>query len=228
MTPCCHTGTHRSGLTDVFSLARRRTPRWSSVMPLYEYKCEACGKRFEVIRKFSDPPLEVCTQCGKGPIQRLKSSPAIQFKGTGWYITDYSQKGKSGAEPSSSSKDETKKPDAGSTDASTAKADSAGASGSRRAQIVIGDLTGRLLAAPRVFPDTHAAVRQVRGAAARSRRRPSGNPPCCRCRAARRTPCRRITADRVRSCRRPLVSWISPVRSLAVASSAGKMSGVST
>jgi putative FmdB family regulatory protein len=64
-------------------------------MPLYEYQCEACGRRFEVIRKFSDPPLETCTLCGKGPVQRLLSSPAIQFKGSGWYITDYAQKGKS-------------------------------------------------------------------------------------------------------------------------------------
>jgi putative FmdB family regulatory protein len=65
-------------------------------MPLYEYECGACGERFELIRKFSDPPVETCTVCGKGPVQRLFSSPAIQFKGTGWYITDYSQKGKSG------------------------------------------------------------------------------------------------------------------------------------
>jgi putative FmdB family regulatory protein len=63
-------------------------------MPLYEYKCEACGGRFEVIRKFSDPPVETCRACGGSPVHRLISSPAIQFKGTGWYITDYSQKGK--------------------------------------------------------------------------------------------------------------------------------------
>jgi putative FmdB family regulatory protein len=61
-------------------------------MPLYEYQCEACGERFEKIRKFSDPPLEVCEKCGKGPITKLLSSPAIQFKGTGWYITDYAKK----------------------------------------------------------------------------------------------------------------------------------------
>ena len=73
-------------------------------MPLYEYKCEACQKRFEVIRKFSDPELEVCTQCGKGPVQRLQSSPAIQFKGSGWYITDYAQKGKSGSDKGGSDK----------------------------------------------------------------------------------------------------------------------------
>ena len=65
-------------------------------MPLYEYECDACGCRFEVIqKKFSDPPVEVCKECGKGPVHRLLSSPAIQFKGSGWYITDYAQKGKS-------------------------------------------------------------------------------------------------------------------------------------
>ena len=64
-------------------------------MPLYEYECDACARRFEVIQKFSDPAPEACRHCGKGPVHRLASSPAIQFKGTGWYITDYAQKGKS-------------------------------------------------------------------------------------------------------------------------------------
>lgn len=72
-------------------------------MPLYEYQCEACQRRFEVIRKFSDPELQVCTLCGKGPVQRLLSSPAIQFKGSGWYITDYAKK-KSGNADSAGSK----------------------------------------------------------------------------------------------------------------------------
>lgn len=66
-------------------------------MPLYEYQCQACGARFELIRKFSDPPLEQCTKCGSGPIDRLVSSPAFQFKGSGFYATDYAQKGKQGA-----------------------------------------------------------------------------------------------------------------------------------
>jgi putative FmdB family regulatory protein len=70
-------------------------------MPLYEYECGACGERFEVIQKFSDGPVEVCRKCGKGPVQRLVSSPAIQFKGSGWYITDYAQKGKT-SDPGSS------------------------------------------------------------------------------------------------------------------------------
>ena len=60
-------------------------------MPLYEYECERCGKRFEVIQRFSDEPLSACTACG-GPVHRLLSSPAVQFKGTGWYVTDYPRK----------------------------------------------------------------------------------------------------------------------------------------
>ena len=65
-------------------------------MPLYEYECDACGQRFEVIQqKFSDPPPEKCLKCGKGPVHRQLSSPAIQFKGSGWYITDYARKGSS-------------------------------------------------------------------------------------------------------------------------------------
>ena len=81
-------------------------------MPLYEYECDACGQRFEVIRKFSDPPLDACTRCQKGPVRRLLSSPAIQFKGTGWYITDYAQKGKTDKSDSTG----TAKPDAKSDD----------------------------------------------------------------------------------------------------------------
>ena len=72
-------------------------------MPLYEYECEACGKRFEKIMKFSDPPLEVCQHCGKGPIRKLFSSPAIQFKGSGFYITDYKKSGGGGDSGKSSS-----------------------------------------------------------------------------------------------------------------------------
>jgi len=60
-------------------------------MPLYEYQCDACGHRFEVIRKFSDEPLEGCPKCG-GHIQKLISAPAFAFKGSGWYVTDYAKK----------------------------------------------------------------------------------------------------------------------------------------
>jgi putative FmdB family regulatory protein len=93
-------------------------------MPLYEYECDACGKRFEVIQKFSDPHADTCTQCGKGPVRRLLSSPAIQFKGSGWYITDYAQKGKSGGGDSSAKKDESKKTESSTTDSAKTKSDS--------------------------------------------------------------------------------------------------------
>jgi len=65
-------------------------------MPLYEYRCEACHHQFEKIQKFSDDPITVCPSCGKGPVVKLLSSPAIQFKGSGWYITDYAKKSDSG------------------------------------------------------------------------------------------------------------------------------------
>jgi putative FmdB family regulatory protein len=69
-------------------------------MPLYEYRCESCAHRFERIQKFSDPPVETCPQCS-GQVKKLLSAPAIQFKGSGFYITDY---GKSGAGDSKSEK----------------------------------------------------------------------------------------------------------------------------
>jgi putative FmdB family regulatory protein len=64
-------------------------------VPLYEYSCTACG-RFEVLQKLSDSPLKACPTCG-GEIHRLLSAPAIQFKGTGWYVTDYARKSSSGS-----------------------------------------------------------------------------------------------------------------------------------
>jgi len=60
-------------------------------MPLYEYECDACGHRFEVIQKFSDAPIETCPSCG-GPVHKLQSAPAFQFRGTGFYATDYAKK----------------------------------------------------------------------------------------------------------------------------------------
>ena len=70
-------------------------------MPLYEYQCDNCGHRFEVIQKFSDAPVAVCPKCG-GPVTKLFSSPAIQFKGSGFYITDYARKSDSATTPASS------------------------------------------------------------------------------------------------------------------------------
>jgi len=69
-------------------------------LPLYEYECTECGQRIEKIQKFSDSPLTKCEKCG-GKLERLVSSPAIQFKGSGWYVTDYARK--SSTLPSSSS-----------------------------------------------------------------------------------------------------------------------------
>ena len=71
-------------------------------MPLYEYECDACGKRFERIQKFSDPLPDACPHCGKSPVRKLLSSPAIQFKGSGFYITDYAKKSSSEAGSKSS------------------------------------------------------------------------------------------------------------------------------
>ena len=68
-------------------------------MPLYEYECDACGHRFEKIQKFSDPLEDTCPKCG-GSVHKLMSSPAIQFKGSGFYITDY-PKGDKGSAPKS-------------------------------------------------------------------------------------------------------------------------------
>jgi putative FmdB family regulatory protein len=81
-------------------------------MPLYEYQCESCGKVTEKIQlKFSDPPLDACPACG-GKVTKLVSSPAIQFKGSGWYITDYARKSSGGE--SKSSGGESKSSDSGS------------------------------------------------------------------------------------------------------------------
>lgn len=63
-------------------------------MPLYDYHCHRCGETFEVRQKFADPLLTVHESCG-GELERMISAPALQFKGTGWYITDYAKNGKS-------------------------------------------------------------------------------------------------------------------------------------
>jgi putative FmdB family regulatory protein len=75
-------------------------------MPLYEYQCDKCAHRFEVIQKYADAPIDVCPKCG-GPVKKLLSSPAIQFKGTGWYITDYARSGKSDSSAPASSETKT-------------------------------------------------------------------------------------------------------------------------
>ena len=71
-------------------------------MPIYEYRCTKCGHRFEAIQKVNDAHISKCEKC-KGKVERLISSPAIQFKGSGWYITDYARKGQSDSSGSSES-----------------------------------------------------------------------------------------------------------------------------
>jgi putative FmdB family regulatory protein len=75
-------------------------------MPLYEYACHRCGETFEVMQKFSDAPLKEHEGCG-GEVERLLSPPALQFKGSGWYITDYARNGKSAGSGSSTSESKT-------------------------------------------------------------------------------------------------------------------------
>ena len=73
-------------------------------MPLYEYQCKKCKHRFEKIQKFSDKMLKKCPECG-GPIEQMISAPAVQFKGSGWYVTDYAKKSHATSAPSSSESD---------------------------------------------------------------------------------------------------------------------------
>jgi len=70
-------------------------------MPLYEYLCNKCGHRFERIQRFSDPMVKKCPECG-GKVEQVISAPAVQFKGSGWYVTDYAKKSSSGGSSSKS------------------------------------------------------------------------------------------------------------------------------
>jgi len=112
-------------------------------MPLYEYECDACGHRFEVIQKFSDAPIDKCPVCGS-TVHKLQSAPAFHLKGTGWYATDYAKSGStgepkggkdgkksegaSGSADSSSSGDKPVSGDTSSTTASSSSGDTSTAS----------------------------------------------------------------------------------------------------
>jgi putative FmdB family regulatory protein len=78
-------------------------------VPLFEFRCKKCGHRFEVIQKHDGRNPRKCPKCGKSGIERLPSAPAIQFKGTGWYITDYQRKGSSTNLPDHGDSDKQKK-----------------------------------------------------------------------------------------------------------------------
>jgi putative FmdB family regulatory protein len=75
-------------------------------MPIYEYKCDNCGEVFEVRQKFADEPVQVHEKCG-GPVHRLMSTPSFNFKGSGWYVTDYG-KGNNGSKKSDKENKESK------------------------------------------------------------------------------------------------------------------------
>ena len=87
-------------------------------MPIYEYKCDNCGDVFEVRQKFADEPLTVHEKCG-GKVERLISVPSLQFKGTGWYVTDYAKGGNGGAKKSESESKKESKPASDSSSSST-------------------------------------------------------------------------------------------------------------
>jgi len=89
-----------------------------SALPIYEYQCELCNKRSELLQKFSDPPLSKCPEC-QGPVRKLISTAGLHFKGSGWYVTDYAKKA---GKPASESKGDSKSAKKGSgASASTKK-----------------------------------------------------------------------------------------------------------
>jgi putative FmdB family regulatory protein len=74
-------------------------------VPLYEYECQKCHHRFEEIQRLWDPPIKKCPKCKKGRVKKLLSSPAVHFKGTGWYVTDYARKHSASGESSEKEKE---------------------------------------------------------------------------------------------------------------------------
>ena len=92
-------------------------------MPLYEYECGACSHRFEVIQKFSDSPIDRCPLC-REPVRKLLSASAFQFKGTGWYATDYASKRNTEAAADASSSSSSDSSDSGKTSSPSGSSDS--------------------------------------------------------------------------------------------------------
>src|SRR5260370_40111754 len=101
-------------------------------MPLYEYECKKCHHRFEKIQKFSDKMVKKCPECG-GPVEQMISAPAVQFKGSGWYVTDYAKKsssqGSSGGADSESKGSKDKEEDKSKSD--SAKSDGSKSDGAK-------------------------------------------------------------------------------------------------
>lgn len=103
-------------------------------MPIYEYQCSSCNQRTEAIQRLDEPPLAICPHCG-GPLVKLMSAPSFQFKGSGWYVTDYGS-GKSGGKggdgkAEKAGEDAPEKPPASSVSESKKSGSSATASGKK-------------------------------------------------------------------------------------------------
>jgi len=97
-------------------------------MPLYEYECQRCSHRFEVIQKMSDAPVESCPVCG-GSVRKMQSAPAFQFKGSGWYVTDYAKKEKeSGGHETDAAAKNAKSPSSSEKSSDTGKSSGSGES----------------------------------------------------------------------------------------------------
>jgi putative FmdB family regulatory protein len=93
-------------------------------MPLYEYECQECGRRIEVLQRFGEEPKATCDHCG-GPLRKLLSAPMVQFKGSGWYVTDYA-----GKKSAASRSEGTSESSAGGKSSSSPDEASGGSSGS--------------------------------------------------------------------------------------------------
>lgn len=106
-------------------------------MPIYEYQCQSCNERTEAIQSFDDPPLAVCPHCG-GQLKKLMSAPAFQFKGTGWYVTDYAGKGRPPDGESSAKGESSEKTDKTDKTDKAGKGEKGGSSGSAKESAAAG------------------------------------------------------------------------------------------
>ena len=102
-------------------------------MPLYEYRCKKCGHVFEKIVKFSDKPIKKCPECG-GSVEQTISAPAVQFKGSGWYVTDYAKKTQSSSSSSDGGKDSKDSKESQDSKKDEKKSDSSKESTSKKAE----------------------------------------------------------------------------------------------
>jgi putative FmdB family regulatory protein len=127
-------------------------------VPIYEYLCEGCARTFEVKQSMKDDPIAACEQCGK-PVRRLISSPAIMFKGSGWYITDYSDKMKPPTESEKTAPTGGEKKDATTTSASPAAATPASPSAAGPASAPASTTSGTAASTPSTSTTTPSSTK---------------------------------------------------------------------